>query len=128
MNPYRSRNPSIYHYGEFNEISQHSFNFFSRETIQYFWVPFTYIHNWSLQPSVRIIDLVSHTTYVVLLLILYISGGTYSLMSTPNDRNFSLQIYIYFQSFCQKSGVFCFDVWPGARTLALSVINQHTTY
>ena len=32
-------------------------------------------------PSVRIIDLVSYTT-------LYISGGTYSLKSTPNDRFF----------------------------------------
>ena len=37
-------------------------------------------------PSVRIIDLVSHTTYVVL--ILYIIGGTYCLKSTPNDRFF----------------------------------------
>ena len=39
-------------------------------------------------PSVRIIDLVSHTTYVVCVLILYISGGIYSLKSAPNDRFF----------------------------------------
>ena len=39
-------------------------------------------------PSVRIIDLVSHTTYVVCANFLYISGGTYSLKSTPNDRFF----------------------------------------
>ena len=38
--------------------------------------------------SVRIIDLVSHTTYVVCVNFLYISGGTYSLKSTPNDRVF----------------------------------------
>ena len=47
----------------------------------------TYIHNWSLQPfTVRVIALVSHTTYV-----------TYSLKSTPNDRflrNFSWQFYL----------------------------------
>ena len=45
---------------------------------------FTYIIG-HYNPSVRIIGLVSHTTYVCL----YISGGgTYSLKSTPNDRFF----------------------------------------
>ena len=39
-------------------------------------------------PLDRIIDLVSHIAYVVCGLILYISGGTYSLKSTPNDRFF----------------------------------------
>ena len=39
-------------------------------------------------PSVRIIDLVSHTTYVVCVNFLYISGGTYSLKSSPNGRFF----------------------------------------
>ena len=38
-------------------------------------------------PSVRIIDLVSHTTYFCVLF-LFTSGGTYSLKSTPNDRFF----------------------------------------
>ena len=45
-----------------------------------------YIHTYIIghyNPSVRIIDLVSHTTYR---LILYISDGTYS--STSNDRFF----------------------------------------
>ena len=37
-------------------------------------------------PSVRNINLVSHTTYVVCVLILYINGGAYNLKSTPNDR------------------------------------------
>ena len=36
--------------------------------------------------SVRVVDLVSHTNYVVCVLIIYISGGTYSLKSTPNGR------------------------------------------
>ena len=32
---------------------------------------FIYIHNWALQPSVRIIDKVSHTTYVVCINFIY---------------------------------------------------------
>ena len=39
-------------------------------------------------------------------LILYVSAGTYSLMSTPNDRLFQklfMAIFIYSQSFDQKS-------------------------
>ena len=39
-------------------------------------------------PSVGIIDLVSHTTYV--------SGGTYSLKSTPNDRFFEKLFMVIF--------------------------------
>ena len=57
-------------------------------------------------PSVRIIELISHTTYVVCVLILYISGGTYSLKSTPYDRFFFEKLFLafnYSQSFCQKS-------------------------
>ena len=38
--------------------------------------------------SVRIIDLISHTTYVVCVNFLYISGATYGLNWTPNDRFF----------------------------------------
>ena len=49
-------------------------------------------------PSVRIINLVSHTTYVVCVIFLYISGAIYSLKSIPNDkfllRNFSRQFYL----------------------------------
>ena len=51
----------------------------------------TYIHSYIIghyNPLVRIIDLVSHTTYVLCVLNLYICGGTYSLKSTPNDRFF----------------------------------------
>ena len=57
--------------------------------------------------SVRIIDLLFLTPLMLCVLILYISGGKYSLKSTPNDKflgNFSWQFYfIYCQSFCQKS-------------------------
>ena len=37
-------------------------------------------------PSVRIIKLVSHTTYVVCVIFLYINVGAYSLKPTPNDK------------------------------------------
>ena len=54
-------------------------------------------------PSVRIIDLVLHTTYVVCV---NFSGRTYSLKSTLNGRFFEklcMAIFIYSQSFWQKS-------------------------
>ena len=64
-------------------------------------------------------------------LILYISGGTYSL-TTANDRFLEILFhgrFIYCQSFCQKSVerksskkyyffIFRFDFWPGIRTRA----------
>ena len=57
--------------------------------------------------SIRIIDLVSHTNYVVCVLILYISCGTYSFKVDSERqiflRNFSWQFYFHTQSFSQKS-------------------------
>ena len=85
-------------------------------------------------PSVRIIVLVSHTNYVVYVLILYISGETYSLKSTPNDRFFEkhfLQILleIYWGEVAEEIlFVFYFEYWRGAWILALRLINQHTTH
>ena len=67
-----------------------------------------YIHTYIIglyNPSVRVIDLVSHTTNLCAL-ILYISGGTYSLKSTPNDKFFEkvfMAILFYSQSCGQKS-------------------------
>ena len=60
------------------------FNFAIQSEIVRILKTYTYIIG-HYNPSVRIIDLVSHTTYVVCVLILYINGGTYSLKSTPND-------------------------------------------
>ena len=72
-------------------------------------------------------------------LILYISGGTYSLKWTPNNKLFEKQFYFillseFLPEICSEeineellSG-FCFDVWPGVRTLALRLISQHATY
>ena len=72
----------------------------------------------------------------------YISGGTYSLKSTPNDsflRNFSWQFYLLLRVFARNLLreeiaeeillVLCFDdLWPGALTLAFRLISQNTTY
>ena len=63
---------------------------------------YIYIHTYAF----RIIDLVSHTTYIVCVLILYKSGRTYSLKSTPSDRLFEKlfkAILFTLQSFCRKS-------------------------
>ena len=46
------------------------------------------------------------TPLMLCVLILYISGGTYSLKSTPNDRFFEkrfMAVLIYFQRFYHKS-------------------------
>ena len=68
------------------------------------------IHTYTIchyNPSVRIVDLVSHTTYVGCVLILYISEGTYSLKSTPNDNRFLEKLFMailfILRVFCQKS-------------------------
>ena len=118
-------------------------NYFKNTNVAFAFESHTYITYMigHYNPSVRIIDLVSHTIYVVCVNFLYISGGTYSLKSTPNDRFWETihgHFFIYSQSFCQKSAerkspkkyffVFRFDVWPGTRTLAFRLINQHTTY
>ena len=73
-------------------------------------------------------------------LILYISDGTYSLKSTPNDRFFEklfMAILFNLRVFAtnllrgnRRRNLFVFrsDVWPGTRTLAFRLIGQHTTY
>ena len=78
----------------------------------------SYIHTYIIgqyNPSVRIIALVSYTTYVV--------------ASTPNDRFFEkLSMSILLNLRKKTLFVFCFNVWTGARTLAFPLISQHTTY
>ena len=74
------------------------------------------------------------------ILVLCISGGSYSLKSTPNYIFFEkLFMVIYLLSKFLPESVekqtpmkyfflFRFDVWPGARTLVLRLLSQHTTY
>ena len=85
---------------------------------------------------VRIIDIVSHITYVGCVNFIH-NGGAYSLKSTPNDTFFLMAHLITLRVFasnllrvnCRRKMffVFYFDVWPGARTVALRLISQHTT-
>ena len=90
--------------------------------------------------SFRIIDLVSHTTYVVCVNFIHKWRDLQfnsRLETTDFLRNFFMAWFICSQSFYQKSAerkwpkkyffVFCFDDWPGCRTLALRLISQHTT-
>ena len=92
-------------------------------------------------PSVRIIDLVSHTAYVVCVNFIYKLRGTYSLKSTANDRFFEklfMAVLIYTQSFCQKSAerkspkkyfsYFSLMSGLGLEPWLFRLISQHTTY
>ena len=73
------------------------------------------------------------TPFMLCVLILYISGGTYSFKVDSDRQIFFKNFSCQFQSFCQKSAerksskkyflqVFCFDVWAGARILALQKV------
>ena len=58
-------------------------------------------------------NLVSHATYIVCVLILYMSGGTYSLKTIPDDRETFDGNFIYSQPVWQKSALVG-DAWPRA--------------
>ena len=80
------------------------------------------------------------TPFMLCVLILYMSGGSYSFKVDSERQIFEkllMAVLNYSQSFCQKSAerkspknifVFCFDIWFGARTLALRLISHNTTY
>ena len=91
-------------------------------------------------PSVRIIDLVSHTTYVKC--VNFIHKWRDLQFKVDSERQifwetFSWQFYLlseFFPEICWEEiaeeilFVFRFGVWPGTRTLAFRLIGQHTTY
>ena len=62
------------------------------------------------------------------------SGGTYSLKSTPNDRFFEKFFTAIARNLLKGNRreeilfVLRFDFWPGTRTLAFCLISQRTTY
>ena len=101
----------------------------------------SYLHTYIIghyNPSFRIIDLVSHTTYVVCVHYIYKWRGTNSLKSTLNNRFFEKFFhggFIYALSFFQKSAerklpkkyfsYFVFDVWLDARTLAFLLLRLY---
>ena len=84
-------------------------------------------------PSVRIIDLVSHTTYVVC--VNFINKWRDLQFKVDSERQifwetFHGNFYLFseFLRGNRRRNTFRFDVWPGARTLALRLISQHSTY
>ena len=97
-------------------------------------------------PSVRIINLVSLTSLMLCVLI-FIHKSQYlycrSQFKVDSERqifwetfhgNFYLLSEEFLPEICWEKiaedilFVFCFDIWPWARTLALRLISQHTTY
>ena len=100
----------------------------------------TYIHNWSLHnPSVRILDLVSHTTYVVCVNFIHKRRDLQFKVDFEWQifwASFHGNIYLlseFLPEICWETKspkkyclYFVFDIWPGSRTLALRLISQHT--
>ena len=103
----------------------------------------TYMHTYTIghyNPSVRIIDLVSHTTYVVCVnfihkwrdLLFTVDSERQIFRETFHDNFYLLSEFlpeICWEEIAEEIlFVFGFDVWPGTRTLAFRLISQHTTY
>ena len=97
----------------------------------------TYIHNWSLQPLVRIIDLVSYTTYVVCFN--FIREWRDLQFKVDSERpifeKLFMAILLLSQSFCQKCAekkspkkYFSYFVLMSGLGLEPCLISQHTTY
>ena len=95
---------------------------------------FTYIIG-HYNPSLRIIDLISHTTYVVCVNFLHKWRDLQFKVFERFLEKLFMAIFIYSQIFCQKPAerkspqkyfsYFVFDVWPETRTLAFRLISQH---
>ena len=102
----------------------------------------TYIHTYIIghyNPSVRIIELVSHTTYVVCVNFIHkwrdlqfkVDSERQIFWETFHGNFFLLSEF--FPEICWEEiveeilFVFHFDVWPGTRTLAFRLISQHPT-
>ena len=104
----------------------------------------TYIHTYIIghyNPLVRIIDLVSHITYVVCVNLIHEWQDLQFKVDSERQislRNFSWQFFNLLSEFLPETCseeiaeeilfVFRFDIWPGTHTLAFRLISQHTTY
>ena len=92
------------------------------------------------KPSVRISDLVSHTTYAVC--VNFIHKWRDLQFKVDSERQIFWQAFHgnfyllseFLPEICWEEiakeilFVFRFDVWPGTRTLTFRLISQHTTY
>ena len=97
---------------------------------------YTYIID-HYNPSVRIIDLVSHTTYVVCVNFIHKWRDLLFKVDRYFEKLFMAILFtpiVFSKNLLEGNRrnntffVLCFDVWPGAWTLALRLISQHTTY
>ena len=101
----------------------------------FIWSPHTYIHTYVHK------YLVFHITYVVCVNFMRKWRDLqFKVDSRTTDflRNFLWQFYLrseFLPEICWEEiteeeilFLFCFDVWPGAWTLAFRLISQHTTY
>ena len=90
-------------------------------------------------PSIRIIDLFFHTTYVVCVNFIHKWRDLQFKVDSKRQiwETFSWQFYLlseFLPEICWEEiaeeilFVFRLDVWPGTRTLAFRLISQHTTY
>ena len=83
-------------------------------------------------PSVGIIDLVSHTSYVVCVNFIYKWRERQIFKKLFMTALIALRVFArnLLRGIRRKNTffVFCFDIWPWARTLALRLISQHTTH
>ena len=86
-------------------------------------------------PSVTIIDLVSHTTYVVCVNFTYKRRDLQFKVDSERQifwETFHGNFYLLSEFLSEMAEeilfVFSFDVWPGIRTLVCRLISQHTTY
>ena len=105
--------------------------------VRYCWQFATYIHNWSLQ-SFRQDYWPSFSHHLCCVLILYISDGTYSLKSIPNDKFFEklfMAILFTLKVFAtnllrvnRRRNTFCILFWCLAWTWAGFSSNKPTHY
>ena len=95
--------------------------------IHIWWFVYIVIHNWPLEPFSQ--DYWPSSSHRLrCLLVLYISGWTYRLKSTPNDRFFEklfMAILFTLRVFARnhRRNTFRFDIWPAAGTLAFRLIS-----
>ena len=94
--------------------------------------------NKNVFPSFRIIDLVSHTTYVVCVNFIYkwryLVDFEWQIFWETFHGNFILLSRVFARNLLREviaeeiPLVFCFVVWTGTQTLAFRLISQHSIY
>ena len=79
--------------------------------------PITYLLNWSLQSF-------SHTPFILFVLILFRSDGTYSLISIPNDRVWYYNFILHSEYLLEVAVVWQVVCWLIRRKARVRVTDQ----